>query len=214
MASKSPRWSRSCRALLVLVVAACGADAVTAPAITTDDPVTAQFVSSDLVNFRSAYDAGGGTGAYQHYLDQGSPGLKDFIAKRGVTASNIQNVVRAYPRYFASIRATNLQLTSEGSVITRIRTGYAKIKQLYPASVFPPVTFLIGQFTTGGTTSGSGMLVGREFYSLTASSPTDELGQFQKDNVKPLDSLPIIVAHEHVHVLQARAGGMLAHSNK
>jgi len=80
--------------------------------------------------------------------------------------------------------------------------------------VFPPVTFLIGRFSTGGTTSARGMLIGLEFYSITASTPLDELNQFQRDNVQPIDSLPIIVAHEHVHILQARSGGIASKVNK
>jgi uncharacterized protein YjaZ len=76
------------------------------------------------------------------------------------------------------------------------------------------VTFLIGRFSTGGTTSTSGMLVGLEFYAITSTTPLDELQQFQRDNVKPLDSLPVIVAHEHTHILQSRAAGLTSKSSK
>jgi hypothetical protein len=177
------------------------------------DPANAQFISSDLENFWRAYDIGDQNAYQREYLDRASAGLKDFITKRSLTAANLIAVVRAYPRYFASIRTTNLQLTTEGLVITRIRAAFAKIKTLYPAAVFPPVTFLIGRFSTGGTTASSGMLIGTEFYSMSPTSPTDELGQFQKDNVKQLDSLPFIVSHEHVHILQLRAGSVITHSN-
>jgi len=215
------------RRLLVLIVAgvACGgSDVTTSPTTTTsagvvaDDPAQAQFISNDLTNFWNAYDAGGRNGSasaiQSGYLDKASPGLRDFIGSRGLTGQNVAAVVAAYPRYFASIKSTNLQLTSEGTVVARIRENYSRIKALYPAAAFPPVTFLIGRFSTGGTTSAGGMLIGSEFYSMSATTPTDELGSFQKTNVKLLDSLPITVAHEHVHILQARAGGVFAHSNK
>jgi hypothetical protein len=61
-----------------------------------------------------------------------------------------------------------------------MREGYRKMKGMYSAAVFPPVTFPIGRFSTGGTTSSSGMLVGLEFYSIGPSTPLDELAQFQR----------------------------------
>ena len=96
----------------------------------------------------------GEAGAFQsQYLDVASSGLKDFIAKRSVTAASLIKVVNAYPRYFASIRTTNLRLANDNTTVARIRTNYTTIKSLYHAAVFPPVTFLIGRFSTGGTTS-------------------------------------------------------------
>jgi hypothetical protein len=102
-----------------------------------------------------------------------------------------------------------LRLATEATLLSRMRDGYRRMRELYPAAVFPPVTFLIGRFSTGGTASGNGMLIGLEFYSINPTTPLDELGQFQRDNVRPLDSLPIIIAHEHVHVLQERANGIM-----
>jgi hypothetical protein len=123
-------------------------------------------------------------------------------------------MVRTFPRYVADIRASTLRLATDGVVQGRIRDGYRKIRDMYAPAVFPPVTFLIGHFSTGGTTSSNGMLVGLEFYGITSSTPLDELPQFQRDNVRPLDSLPVIVAHEHTHILQGRAGGIATHQNK
>jgi Predicted Zn-dependent protease (DUF2268) len=123
-------------------------------------------------------------------------------------------MVTAFPRYFASIRASNLAFATDGALTTRIRTNFATIKSLYPPAVFPPVTLVIGRFSTGGTTSANGMLIGSEFYSKAADTPLDELGTFQHTNVKSADSLPIIVSHEHAHILQGRANGIFTHANK
>lgn len=184
----------------------------------SSDPAAALLVTSDLTNFWAAYDAGGRSGStsqlQQLYLNKASAGLKDFINLRSVTAASLAQMVGAYPRYFAAIRAHNLRLATDGQVVGRIRANYAKIQSLYPAAVFPPLTLLVGRFSTGGTISNAGMLIGTEFYSLTPGVPTDELQQFQRDNVKSLDSLPIIVAHEHVHIMQGLAAGIMAHANK
>ena len=204
--------------LLPVVLGACGSDGTTEPPNGTADPAKAVFVTSDIEHFWKAYDQGGASGLtapfQSEYLDKASPGLTDFIASRSVTAASLASMVRSFPRYFADIRGSTLRLTTDGEVQGRIRDGYRKIRDMYASAVFPPVTFLIGRFSTGGTTSSNGMLVGLEFYGISSSTPLDELLQFQRDNVRPLDSLPVIVAHEHTHILQGRAGGIATHRNK
>lgn len=185
------------------------------PPPTTDDPASAAVVTSDLPHFWEAYDAGATAAAFQsRYLDRASAGLVAFIAKRSVTAASLAQMVAAYPRYFASIRAANLQLATSDALLSRIRANYVAIKTLYPPARFPPVTLLIGRFSTGGTTSADGMLIGSEFYSISAATPLDELGTFLRDNVKSVDSLPLIVAHEHAHMLQIQSGGVMTHPSR
>jgi hypothetical protein len=212
------------RRIFALLLAAIGCDAspTTSPranATSRTDPAAAEIVTSDLPRFWRAYDAGGKSGsatAFQSiYLDSASAGLRDFMVSRSVTASTLTAMVAVYPRYFASIHPSNLALANDPSTVARIRANYATIKSLYPPAIFPRVTFLIGRFSTGGTTAASGMLIGSEFYSATASTPLDELQPFQHDNVKPVDSLPLIVAHEHAHILQANAAnGLFTHGNR
>ena len=206
---------------VALLATACGGSDATAPnsgsSIPTN-PAAAQIVTADLAHFWAAFDAGGKNGStaefQSKYLDVASSGLRDFIQSRTITATSLVQMVTAYPRYFASIRASNLAFATDSSLARRIRANFSTIKSLYPASVFPSVTLVIGRFSTGGTTSANGMLIGSEFYSMTADTPLDELGAFQRTNVKSADSLPIIVSHEHAHILQSRANGIFAHSNK
>jgi uncharacterized protein YjaZ len=89
-----------------------------------------------------------------------------------------------------------------------VRANYERMATRYPPAVFPTVTFLIGRFSTGGTTSRNRILIGSEFYATDGTVPLDELATFQRDNVKPLEQLPVIVTHELVHILQSRAGGI------
>jgi len=216
-------WRARRRALLsiagLVVGAACGDDSTgPGPAGEVTDPAQAVFVTSDIPHFWAAYDAGGSTGAsapfQTEYLNRASPGLADFIGLRDLTAASLATMVRTFPRYFADIRPQTMRLATEAAIQNRMRDGYRRIKDVYPAAVFPPVTFLIGRFSTGGTTSNNGMLIGLEFFSLGPNTPTDELRQFQRDNVRPLDSLPLIVAHEHAHILQGRARGLMSRPNK
>lgn len=212
-----PWRRRSALPFIVAAAVSCGGSDITAPGINTD-PASAQIVTSDLVHFWAAYDAGGKTGsanAFQtQYLDAASPGLVDFSKLKGVNATNLAQTVLLYPKYFAGIRATNLALGTNGALAARIRANYATIKGLYPAAVFPPVTLLVGRFNTGGTVSENGLLIGSEFYSANPGTPLDELPTFQRTNVKSSDSLTIIIAHEHAHILQGRANGIVTHANK
>jgi hypothetical protein len=114
-------------------------------------------------------------------------------------------MVTAYDEYFASIRDNLEDLDDPNGVVAMIRANYETIESLYPDAVFPPVTFLIGRFSTAGTIRQSGILIGSEFYAIDAQTPLSELGAFQRANVHALDSIVFVVAHEHVHVLQAQA---------
>jgi hypothetical protein len=181
------------------------------------DPLQAQLLTADIQRFWNAYDDGGRDGsvaAFQaHYIDSASTGLRDFISLRSVTAIRLADMVRAYPRYFAAIRANMLRLGSP-EVRTALLGGFQRMKSMYPNAVFPPVTFLVGRFSTGGTTSANGMLIGGEFVSRDANTPVDELPPFQRNNSHGIDSVTFIVAHEHVHIQQARAGGIFNHGTK
>lgn len=203
---------------IALLMLACGSkDSPTSPSTQTStpgtyasDPASAELAVADVSNFWNAYDAyvKGDKSAFQaKYLSLASPGLIDFIRVRSLTEASVAQMVDLYPRYFAALKPVLSGLTS-GAMSTQVRANYATMQALYPATVFPTVTFLVGRFSTGGTISNNRILVGSEFYGGDASVPKDELGTFQKTNVHTLNELTLIVAHEHVHILQSRAGGI------
>ena len=196
-------------------IAACSVDVPTTPSQLPGNPADAQFVTSDIGNFWRAYDAGATASAFQvNYLARASAGLADFIRARQLTNVSLAQMVQAFPQYFAAIRANTLLLTGNSPILGTIRANFGEIESLYPAAVFPPVTFLIGRFSTAGTIGPNGMLIGTEFFASDAGTPLQELGAFQRANVKTLDNLPYIVAHEHVHVMQAVAQKLFARPNQ
>jgi hypothetical protein len=197
--------ARACAsaALAVLIAGCGGGERVSGPR----DPAAAEIVTSDLANFWRAYDAGGSATVFQReYLDRASAGLRDFIGRRALTASSLASMVRAYPRYFAAARAPMLALASEGRFPAIVRADFARLRDLYPDAVFPPMTLLVGRFSTAGTTGAAGLLIGTEFFVADASVPRDELGTWQQANVAGPDSLRFVVAHESIHIQQLRAG--------
>jgi predicted Zn-dependent protease DUF2268 len=196
---------RAIAAFLASLALACS-DATAPTPNVADDPRDAQFVTDDIGRFWQAYDVyaqSRNSSAFQlEYLDKASAGLRDFIQARNLTAVSLVQMVNALPQYFAAVRANTLRLANGAEVLGRIRANYEHIEALYPASVYPPVTFLIGRFSTAGTVRQSGMLIGTEFFAIDDATPLQELNDFQRANVSALDSIPLVVAHEHAHVLQ------------
>lgn len=223
-------WCRSSRfrlvaAWLAVTVAACSHDGAPTAAGTSQlstigtlgtDPAAVELSVSDITNFWAAYDAFAASknvSTFQsQYLDRASAGLVDFMRIRSVTAQSLAQTVTAYPQYFAAIRPNMMSLAA-GTLNAQIRAGFAKMKLVYAATVFPTVTFLVGRFSTAGTISNNRILIGTEFYSAGPGVPTGELGAFQQTNVKPQSWLPVVVAHEHVHILQSRSGGIFGRSS-
>ncbi len=174
------------------------------------DPLKTEIITSDVDHFWIAFDhaqPGFNPEVFQkEYLDPGSPGIKGFTKGRIKNAENLAQVVAAHSRYFASIRASTQRITG---MKDQIRQSLVKLKGLYPRAVFPPVYFVIGAMSSGGTSSSAGLIIGAEMYGLTPDTPTDELDSWLKTVIKPVDEVPHIVAHELVHFQQQYDGGTL-----
>ena len=91
----------------------------------------------------------------------------------------------------------------------RIRASFRKLKELYPASTFPDVYFLIGRMNSAGTTGSSGLLIGADMFGKDPSIPVDELDEWHRTVVGSVSDIPTIVAHELIHYQQRSAGNTL-----
>ncbi|MGZ3929716.1 MAG: gliding motility protein GldB-related protein, partial [Mucilaginibacter sp.] len=80
--------------------------------------------------------------------------------------------------------------------------NFVKLKSLYPNAVFPNIYFVIGCFTSAGTTSDNGLLIGVDQAARTPEIPTDELNLWQRNNFSDIKHLPNLIAHELVHFNQ------------
>src|SRR5690349_10425468 len=112
------------------------------------------LITSDIENFWKAYDAsqpGNREEALQKlYLDAGSAGLTDFVKLRIRSAAALAAAVdRQYPKFYATVRPYTLQVESHRAAILK---SVDRFRQLYPEAKFPPVYFVIGRLTSGGTT--------------------------------------------------------------
>ncbi|MEW6128877.1 MAG: DUF2268 domain-containing putative Zn-dependent protease [Acidobacteriota bacterium] len=183
------------------------------------DPDKAQFITSDIDNFWRAYDLAAKEPDFEkrkaiyqrEYYDRGSQGVKDFIVLRLGKIENFVVTIEKHPQYYASIRQESLKVNF---LKDQIRRSFKKLKALYPDAVFPDVYFMIGKLSTGGTTSKNGLLIGTEMYCRSKATPENELNDWLKAVLKPIATLPAIVAHELIHIQQdtPRADTLLAQS--
>lgn len=217
---------------IVTTVFICFACALTAFAQTNADPNKAKFVTSDIDNFWRAFDlAAQETSSekkiqiYQtEYLDKGSVGLQDFVRMRIKSAKDLAAVIEILPRFYGSVRPSTLRVRETEK---QMRKSFRRFKKIYPNAVFPDVYFVIGVANTGGTASDNGLLIGTELFGLTKNTLRGEFPQFVKKYasgsgggemsetdlqqlvdrllavaLKPIEKVPIIVAHESCHFNQ------------
>lgn len=135
----------------------------------------------------------------EEYLNKGTAGLRDFWRLRIESGRQFADTIRAFPRYYASLQATCVNLSTQED---SIRDACSRLNDLVGQSPRTDSYFLIGCMNSAGTVSESGLLIGLDMMGRSESAPLDELGDWHRSVVRPLDELPRLVLHEYVHALQ------------
>ena len=196
---------RARKALLVLSLLPASA-AAQGTAIHTD-PDSVRLVTEDVGRFWQAFHALAGARSTddslrllrEGYLDRATPGLQDFIRSRIGDERRLLRQVAARPRFYAAIERTTRQLDV---VVPELRRDLRAFARLYPGARFPDVYFTIGRMNSGGTTGGSGLLIGTELYAVDSATPREELNDWERSVVHTPASIPCLVTHELVHYQQ------------
>ncbi len=174
------------------------------------DPRKTEIITSDLDNFWIAFEQAKpdfNPEVFQKlYLDKGSKGVKGFIPGRIKSAENLASRVKGRVNYYSSIKPSTDKIAN---MKTEIINSLVKLKDLYPEAIFPPVYFVIGGMSSGGTSSDDGLIIGAEMYGMTAETPKGELNDWLLTVLKPVEEVPHIVAHELIHFQQSYDGGSL-----
>ncbi len=162
------------------------------------DPLAATFVYTDVRRFWAAFDQlesrAPGENPFRAYVAEGSAGLKGFVAnQRIVSADALLEMVLKERAYYERVRPSTLAARRYEA---QVRATYAALKYWYPPAVFPPVYYVVGRLTSGGTASDAGLIIGIETFA------EDEFATSSGRPTAPLDDLPFIVAHELIHFLQ------------
>ena len=190
--------------LLLILVTASAAQTPSA------DPDAARIVTADIERFWQAHDRLGPRSTRddsvrafsEAYLAPASPGLAAFTRMRLRGPESLLFGLTRLPRYYAAVRSNTLRLHEQEPVL---RAGFRRLQALYPEATCPDVYFVVGGFSTQGTLSDAGLLIGAEMVSADASTPMDELPPFMRDVMLTTDVIPCIVVHELVHHQQEYA---------
>jgi Predicted Zn-dependent protease (DUF2268) len=174
------------------------------------DPLATEIVTADLDRFWTALEKAGPeinpVVIDDLYLKPGSKGIKGFTKGRIKNAEYLAAVIKSHSKYYHSIKPST---DSIAGMEDQIRQSLIKLKELYPKAVFPPVYFVIGALSSGGTSSNDGLIIGAEMYGRTTNTPTEELDNWLLTVIKPVNEVPHIVAHELIHFQQDYDGGTL-----
>ena len=172
------------------------------------DPRNARLVTSDITLFWRAYDRVAKDTAHaaeiyqREYINKGSVGLQDYFVNKIGSVDLFVKRHRPLVAYYRAIRPNTLRIAS---MAPQIQAGFAKLHTLYPEARFPNVYFVIGCWTSGGTATSNGMLIGADMQVRTPDTPLGELSLWQRNNLGTLAGLPGLVAHEHIHYIQKKS---------
>lgn len=183
---------------------------ISQPILENNDPRKTELITTDIDNFWEAFELAKPDYAPQPfddiYLKKGSKGLKAFTKNRIRSAEYLSTVVRKNAGYYNSIKYSTLKVSQmEDEIIQSL----VKLKEIYPKATFPPVYFVIGALNSGGTATGRNLIIGVDMYGLTEDTPKEELSNWLKSVLKPIEEIPHIVAHEVIHFQQKYDGGSL-----
>ena len=166
--------------------------------------------TSDIDNFWIAYDSIQTTKDSLKqihfiktlYIDNGTKGLKAFMAARDYNAELWVNLIRLYPKFWTSVRPNTL---TAKAYATDIEKSIKRLKELYPDLKNARMYFTVGGLRSGGTTMSDMVLIGSEIATGNASTDVSEFpdkwleGVFK--NQQP-DNLVALNIHEYVHTQQ------------
>ena len=171
---------------------------------------SSKVFTSDIDNFWSAYDSARTTSdSLQQihyiqtlYIDKGSEGLKAFMAARDYTAELWVKEIRAYPKFWNSIRPNTLSVKPKAALIEK---SIAKLKTLYPGLREAKLYFTVGALHSGGTTKDSMVLIGAE---IATGDPTTDVSEFPDKWLAGIfaqhtqDNIVQLNVHEYIHTQQ------------
>lgn len=138
------------------------------------------------------------------YLDKGSQGLKDFVAKRDWKATSFIYAIDAFPAFWQSVRPKTIAATKQKRPIDRLIKKY---KQLYPAFRTPDIYFLIGYLESGGTTTTKNVLLGTEILAADSSVIATGINPLLQNFFRTNKGITPLIAHEITHT-QQKGGDM------
>jgi len=171
----------------------------------TNAPDRAALITADVSRYWKARDLAQKDTAdryaiyKKYYVDSGSDGLQDYFAyKIGSLATFVSNQ-DSKPKFYAAIKKNTYLAERVKPAMTK---SFENFKSIYPAAVFPNVYLVMGAFTSGGSSTSTGLLIGLDMAVRTPDIPLDELSPWERNNFVELQYLEPRIAHELIHFNQ------------
>ncbi|SDY85827.1 gliding motility protein GldB-related protein [Hymenobacter psychrophilus] len=178
----------------------------------TAEVAAVDLISTDIDLFWVAYPAAmrdtaqAGRVFAEQYFAKGSPGLRDYFARKYQgDARRFARSISQRPRFYASIRPATLAVASQKP---QILAAFRRLQQLYPPVRFNDAYFLMGGFA-GSTAQPVGLLMEAEQTSCGPGVDTAELTLVQRNRCGAVADLPAVITHEMVHNVQQPHDGTL-----
>lgn len=169
------------------------------------DPRQAALITEDIHRFWEAYDRAQGDSAdrvaiyTKFYFDKASTGMQDYMGLKVRSIKYFVDRLDERPKFYRAIQKNTLQVDS---LKPEIYACFEKLKTIYPEARFPDIYFIIGAYTSAGTTSDAGLLIGINQIAKSDDIPTGELSLWEKNIFAPFQNLPGIISHELIHFEQ------------
>lgn len=169
------------------------------------NPLKARFITTDIHHFWEAYDlAVKDTANFtqimkKHYFDRATPGMKDYMGAKVSSIDYFVQHIRSAPAFYAAIRKNTMKTDQYKP---NFLASYMKLKSIITDAKFPDVYFMIGAFTSGGTVTDLGLLLGVNQAALDSDVPVHELSFRLRTRANNISVLPNTVGHELVHYQQ------------
>ena len=150
----------------------------------SEDPYGINFITADYDTFWKIFDEMDKQegNPFIAYLENVTEGLRPLV--QYVDIDQFYEVVLAYRDSYIESRGV---LADVDTYKKRVSASYAALEYWYPEAVYPPVYFYVGMFTSGGTVTEKGLLIGSEMLSS-------------------LDHLDGLISHELIHFQQNISG--------
>lgn len=169
------------------------------------DPEKAKIITSDVHHFWDAYDLVQQDTTHardiykRYYFDKASDGMQDYMGLKVASIDKFTRHIQSHPKLYTSIRENTLKVEAYKK---EIQSSFKNFKAIYPEAKFPDVYFVIGAFTSGGTISNAGLLIGTNQMSDGEGVDTEELDDRTKLLMNKSKYIPNIVSHELIHFQQ------------
>ncbi len=166
------------------------------PSDFAEDPDDIELVTTDIDLFWKYYDQqvqDTTKNYFEHYLEEGSIGVQGYIPERIESAEALKELVLSETNYYDNIRSSSYKALAFKK---QIKAACYALEYWYPEATYPPVYFLIGRTTSGGTANENGLMIALEVYA--DSNIKTNYGRPSLD----IEILPNVVVHELIHFIQ------------